>query len=350
MPDVVILGAGVMGSAMALPASHKGASVALVGTHLDRDIVDAVAAGKPHPRLKLALPAGVTAYPVEEFAAAMRESPRLLILGVASAGVDWAIDRLAETLTAPVPVLMITKGLAPTGDRIAVLPHRVAEEVRRRTGIALPVMAVGGPCIAGELAAARDTSVVVTGAEDDIRQALACLDAPFYHARVSADVMGVEICAAFKNFYALAVGAVAGLQEAKGAAPNGAQMFNLASSLFAQALREMAVLVTASGGTAASVYDLAGVGDLYVTCQAGRNSRMGRLLGLGLPYGRAKAEHMAADTVEGAQLALDLGPTLEAMMQAGTLPVDRLPLTRTILDAVCRDRPFTLDFARYHRA
>ena len=140
------------------------------------------------------------------------------------------------------------------------------------------------------------------------------------------------------------------MQEAQGAAPNGARMFNLAASLFTQALREMEVLVTASGGAAASVYDLAGVGDLYVTCQAGRNSRMGRLLGLGLPYSRAKAEHMAADTVEGAQLALDLGPTLEAMMQAGTLPADRLPLTRTILDAVCRDRPFMLDFAQYHRA
>lgn len=350
MPEVVILGAGVMGSAMALPAAHKGAGVALVGTHLDRDIVNAVAAGQPHPRLKVVLPASVTVHPVEDFAAAMRDPPRLLILGVASSGIDWAIDRLVETLTAPVPVLMITKGLAPAGDRIAVLPHRVAAEVRRRSGIVLPVMAVGGPCIAGELAAGRDTSVVVAGAEADVRLALACLEAPFYHARVSADLFGVEICAAFKNFYALAVGAVAGLQEAQGAGSNGAQMFNLASSLFAQALREMAVLVTASGGSAASVYDLAGVGDLYVTCQAGRNSRMGRLLGLGLPYGRAKSEHMATDTVEGAQLALDLGSTLEAMMQAGALPADQLPLTRTILDAICRDRLLTLDFARYHRA
>ena len=76
-----------------------------------------------------------------------------------------------------------------------------------------------------------------------------------------------------------------------------------------------------------------------MTCLAGRNSRMGRLLGLGLPYSRAKAEHMAADTVEGAQLALDLGPTLEVMMARGDLPAERMPLTCAIVAAVCRDRP-----------
>jgi glycerol-3-phosphate dehydrogenase (NAD(P)+) len=93
------------------------------------------------------------------------------------------------------------------------------------------------------------------------------------------------------------------------------------------------------GGDQASVAGLPGTGDLYVTCQAGRNCRMGRLLGLGLTYSRAKADHMAADTVEGADLALALGPTLEAMMATGSLPNKRMPLTRAIIDAICRDQP-----------
>ena len=111
----------------------------------------------------------------------------------------------------------------------------------------------------------------------------------------------------------------------------------------------MALLIEVSGGMPATAFGLAGAGDLYVTCLAGRNSRMGRLLGLGLPYTRAKAEHMATDTVEGAQLALDLGPTLEAMMASGALSADRMPLTRSVLDTVCRDQPMALDFAQYHR-
>ena len=126
-------------------------------------------------------------------------------------------------------------------------------------------------------------------------------------------------------------------------------MHNLSSSVFTQALREQAVLVAQAGGDVASVYGLPGAGDLYVTCLAGRNSRMGRLLGLGMPYSRAKAEHMAEDTVEGAQLALDLVPTLEAMMASGALAAAELPLTRAVLDAVCRDQALTLDFERFHR-
>ncbi len=350
MGEVVILGAGVMGAAMALPAAHGGARVALVGTHLDAAIVDAVAAGRPHPGLGVGLPSNVSAHPFLAFADVMRRDVDLLILGVSSAGVDWAIERIVESVKAPLPVLMITKGVAPDGDRLDVFPRRVGREIRRRTGMTMPVMAVGGPCIAGELAAGRDTSVVVTGPADDVRRATDRLAAPFYHPRMSGDLVGVEVCAAFKNFYALAAGAVSGRLEREGEAANGARMHNLSASVFAQALREMGVLVEASGGQAATVFGLAGAGDLYVTCQAGRNSRMGRLLGLGLPYGRAKAEHMARDTVEGAQLALDLGPTLAAMMARGTLPADRLPLARAVLDAVCRDQPLLLDFTRFHGA
>ncbi len=350
MTDIAILGAGVMGSAMAMPATTAGLRVALVGTPLDQGIVAAVQAGLPHPGLGVAMPAGVSAHTPDAFTSLVRAGLRLIILGVSSPGVDWAIDRLVEGLREPVPVLMITKGLFPGQGRLEVLPARVAREVRGRTGLEIPVMAVGGPCIAGELAAMRDTSVVITGPDAQVAEVLTLLRAPYYHARAAQDLVGVEICAAFKNFYALAVGAVSGHLERAGEAPNGARMHNLASSVFTQALREMALLISASGGVPETAYDLAGAGDLYVTCLAGRNSRMGRLLGLGQPYTRAKAEHMPADTVEGAQLALDLGHVLDAMMTAETLQEDRMPLTRAVLDAVCRDQPLVLDFSSYHRA
>lgn len=350
MAEIVILGAGVMGSAMTLPACHGGGSAALVGTHLDQEIVNSVAGNGFHPRLGVTLTAAAKAWRWTEFGSVMAERPKLLVLGVSSPGVGWAIDRIAESMKAPVPILMITKGLAAAEATIEVLPRLVAREIERRTGFSVPIMAIGGPCIAGELAAGRDTSVVVTG--DDaaaIDGALSLLKAPFYHARVSRDVVGVEVCAAFKNFYTLAIGAPAGLLEREGKAANGALMHNLAASLFTQALEEMTVLTEALGGRAESVLGLAGSGDLYVTSQAGRNGRMGRLLGLGLRYSMAKREHMSTDTVEGAQLALDLGPTLETMMARGALPAERLPLMRAILAAVCRDAPLDLVFDGFHR-
>jgi glycerol-3-phosphate dehydrogenase (NAD(P)+) len=270
----------------------------------------------------------------------MRGGVDLLILGVSSVGVLWAIDRIVEVVVGALPVLMLTKGLLPKEGSIEVLPVLVAREVEARTGVRLPVMAVGGPCIAGELAAKRDTAVVIAGDNRYfLDRIIGSLDTPYYHAHPSEDVIGVEVCAAFKNFYAIGVGSANGMLERIGRAPNGALMHNLTAALFAQALAELSFLVAYLGGDQASVAGLPGTGDLYVTCQAGRNYRMGRLLGLGLTYSRAKSDYMALDTVEGADLALALGPTLDALMSTESLPRKHMPLTRAIIDVICRDQP-----------
>ena len=127
-------------------------------------------------------------------------------------------------------------------------------------------------------------------------------------------------------------------------------MYNLAAGLFSQALAELSTIVRLLGGEQASVAGLPGAGDLYVTCQAGRNFRLGRLLGLGMTYSRAKADHMAAETIEGAELALTIGPTLAAMMVTGALPAEQLPLMRAIVDAICQNQPFNPAWGDFFRA
>lgn len=350
MAKIAIIGAGVMGAAMSVPAAAMGHEVALIGTHLDRDIIHSVAGNGWHPRLGLTLPAAVTAYQPEALSSALNDETALVIIGVASAGIGWAAEQVAANFRHPIPVLMLTKGLTADGETIEILPSVFARALSARTGLSPPVMAVGGPCIAGELAAGRETGVVVTGADmTAVERVTALLAAPFYHARTSQDVVGVEFCAALKNFFALGVGTAAGELERAGKSANGALMHNRAASLFSQAVAEMAEIVQTFGGDVASVHGMAGVGDLYVTCQAGRNSRMGRLLGLGLRYQLAKREHMAADTVEGAELAFTVGPTFEHLWRVGRLPAARMPLARAIVAAVCRDEPFAVDPADCHR-
>lgn len=338
-----------MGSAMSLPAASASLAVDLVGTHLDEDIVQSVGASQPHPGLKVVLPGAVTVHSWTEFGTAVRGETDLIILGVSSAGVDWAVERLCEVLTRPIPILMVTKGMHPDGTTLRPFPDYVAQALTQRLGIDMPVMAIGGPCIAGELAVCRETGVVFAGDDQGaVKQTIDLLQAPYYHARPSTDVIGTEVCAAFKNFFAIGVGAAAGLLETSQAAENSAKMHNPAASLFAQATAELATLSEGLGGRRATAYGMAGVGDLHVTCQAGRNSRMGRLLGLGLTYRQAKADHMAADTVEGAELALYAGETLRRLMAEGTLPVHQLPLTNAILSAVCDDRPLSLPWHAFH--
>ncbi|MBZ9982527.1 MULTISPECIES: hypothetical protein [unclassified Mesorhizobium] len=61
MAQIVVLGAGVMGSAMTFPAAHAGNRIALVGTHLDEEIIGSVASTGHHPRLNITLPRAVNA-------------------------------------------------------------------------------------------------------------------------------------------------------------------------------------------------------------------------------------------------------------------------------------------------
>jgi glycerol-3-phosphate dehydrogenase (NAD(P)+) len=109
---ITILGAGVMGSAMCLPARDRGHDVRLVGTHLDRDIIDSVKASGRHPKLNVKLPDGIQAFHHEDFAAALGDDTDLIVLGISSAGVTWAIDHLCDGAeVARAHVVMITKGM-----------------------------------------------------------------------------------------------------------------------------------------------------------------------------------------------------------------------------------------------
>jgi glycerol-3-phosphate dehydrogenase (NAD(P)+) len=347
---VTILGAGVMGSSMTLPLRDRGHDVRLVGTHLDRDIIESVRLNGSHPKLSVKLPDGIKPYHHEDFPAALGTDTGLILLGVSSAGVQWAIDRLCESLTAPIPVVMITKGMHPEADRLTALPDRVASEVKRRKEFDLPVAAIGGPCIAGELAVRRHTGTVITSHDEGFAHRLcAMLETEYYHPRVSPDVIGVEICAAFKNFFAIAVGWAAGRLEKLPPTENRAFNHNAAAIVFDQAVRELMSLVRAHGGSEENVWGMPGAGDLYVTCQAGRNSRLGNNLGRGLTYKQTKEGPMKGDTIEGAELGVTVAATLRAMMNNGTLDAKTLPLTNALIDALTQDTPLDIPWSSLHR-
>ena len=127
---------------MAVVASDGGHSVALVGTPLDEEILRSIEEKRLHPKLGVTLSPNVTAYRWERFGEALERGADLLILGVSSAGIDWVVDQIVAVVVNALPVLMITKGLAPKEASIEVFPSVVARELERRKGLRLPVMAV----------------------------------------------------------------------------------------------------------------------------------------------------------------------------------------------------------------
>lgn len=328
-----------MGSAFTIPLTDNGHDVALVGTHLDGDIIEEVHQNRFHPRLKSHLAETTQPYTWDRLGEALTGAD-LVVLGVNSLGVTWAAEQLGPLLPPELPVLALTKGLTGNGDSLGLLPDlfrgHLPADLRERVRL----NAVGGPSIAGELAARRHTCVVITGSDQALLEQLAgYLRTPYYHIWTSTDFVGVEVAVAMKNVYALAVGLVIGLLEKAGEADNGAVMYNLSAAIYAQGLNEISYMVNYMGGEPRSAYTLPGAGDLYVTAQGGRNCRMGRYLGLGMTYSAAKATHMADITIEGAQLAEAIGPTIKTMIAGGKLDGRALPLLQTMIDIVCHDAP-----------
>ncbi|MBE2240378.1 MAG: glycerol-3-phosphate dehydrogenase [Caldilineaceae bacterium] len=339
MATIVVLGAGVMGSAFTMPLADNGHHVRLVGTHLDADIIEEIHETRVHPRLKSRLRDTVEPYTYDRLGEAM-QGVDLVVVGVNSLGIDWAGEMLRPVLPEGIPVLFLTKGLAGEGDSLELLPHRLRAHLTPSQQARTPLVAIGGPSIAGELAEGRDTCVVIAGNDAAFLNRLASMvRTPYYHVWPSTDLVGVETCVALKNIYALAVGCVGGLLAKAGKAGNEAVMYNLAAAIFAQGLWETAYMVDYMGGQRRSVFTLPGAGDLYVTSMGGRNSRMGWHLGQGAPYSVAKRDFMPDDTIEGAQLAQAIGPTVEALMAQGKLDPAALPLMARMIDIVTHDAP-----------
>ncbi len=351
MQEIIVLGAGAMGTAFCFPLADARNRVALVGTHLDGEWINAMKTTGKHPKLRTAMPETVNYFFHDELSGLLTDETRLIVLGINSAGVTWATEQLISTMKKPVPILMLTKGLAVENDRLSVLPD-VVQNALTGSGIQKPlVAAVAGPCIAAELAARRDSSVVFASQDKGLLNELRQMAlAPYYHIRQSTDLIGVEVCAALKNFYTLAIGSPVGRLEGSGQTDAFAQVHNLTAGLFTQALEEMAYVVSRMGGTSETVHGLCGSGDLYVTCLAGRNSRMGKLLGRGIRYSQAKSQYMAEDTVEGAELALTIGPVMEQLMTTGVFERSRLPLAGAIIDAILKDRPLEFSWKDFYQS
>ena len=116
MSIITIVGAGMMGSAMSFPARANGHEVRLVGTPLDRGIIEHAKETGFHITLKRQLPEGIRFCQFEELEDAL-EGADLLIGGVSSMGVDWFMDSVIPRIPAALPVLSVTKGMVNTRDR-----------------------------------------------------------------------------------------------------------------------------------------------------------------------------------------------------------------------------------------
>lgn len=122
---------------------------------------------------------------------------------------------------------------------------------------------LSGPSFSIEIINKKITAVVIAAREEDIATDFQKLfHTQYFRPYTSNDIVGVQLCGAVKNVYAIAAGMADRIGES----------CNTKSALLTRSLAEMRKLIALKGGSNETLLGLAGIGDLMLTCHS-TNSR-----------------------------------------------------------------------------
>ena len=281
---VAVIGAGSWGTALANVVAGNGHDACLWARR--EEVARAVNDGRCNPGY---LPGAVLSERVTataDVAAALDGADAVLVVTPSKFLRETAESLRAAGIGAEVPVVVCSKGVeASTG----FVPVQLFEEI---IGELERLAALSGPNHAEEIVRGVPAgTVVASSSPETARFFQELLGSEAFRVYTSDDVIGVELCAAFKNVIAIAVGMSYGLGFGD----------NTAAMLMTRGQAEMSRLVVAVGGEALTCMGLAGTGDLIATCMS-RHSR-NRAFGEAFAKGESLEEYEARRhmVVEGAQ-------------------------------------------------
>ena len=344
MATVTIIGAGMMGSALAFPARENGHTVRLVGTHLDREIIEVSAATNRHPKFNKDFPLGVEFYQIEDVEKAI-DGADMIIGGVSSFGVDWFADKILPIIPESTPILTVTKGLMDTPDGKLLTYPDLWRAKADSLGKKLSLNAVGGPCTSYELVAHDQTEVAFCGDDlDTLAMLKEIMQTEYYHISITTDVRGIESAVALKNGYALGIALTIGLNQ-KAFGIDSELHFNSQAAVFGQAVEEMYKLLAFQDSLTLQNLKV-GIGDLYVTVYGGRTRLVGILLGRGLNIDEAKAE-LNGVTLESLVVAERVARDIIKSAELGRADLADFPLLLHINDVLTKKAPVDIPWEKF---
>ena len=347
MSKIVIIGAGAMGSAFALPCLDNNHDINIVGTHLENEFIDNLKKNNNlHLGLNVQIPKEIKLFKFDKFDELLKSNVDLIVLGISSKGIEWVSDQLSRIYkdSRTPKLLMLTKGLSIHNNHYELLVDKLERLLTERKITNVNISAVGGPCLAAGLANRVHSSVVIANKDIHVAKQIAdMLNTNYYHTSHSDDLNGVEVSAAIKNIFSMAVGAAKGLcSQNISNEVREKNYLNTASALVKQSIYEMEIFVQHLKGKKETVKGLAGLGDLYVSSGGGRNAKMGSYIGEGLTFSEAKKTKMEKVTVEGADLALEIGSKVNEDFSRRDLPLMLGMINAIINDKKLETRTFDL--------
>ena len=342
MKKIVIIGAGSMGSAFAVPCIENKNDVTVVGTHLEDDLIKNIKLNnQTHPALKTQLSKEIKFEKYENLQTILEKNLDIIVCGVSSVGIEWFVKQISKNYKKKLPIVLLTKGLSIFDNELTTLSDKIRNLLKKDGHSEINISAIKGPCLAAGLANKMRTGTVIANLDIKESQLLKeIISTNYYSTEISEDITGVEISGAIKNIYSMLIGASEGLSNSKVSKDIQSKYYlNTAASLIHRSISEMVEFVKHYGGETETVYGLAGLGDLYVSAIGGRNSLMGKYLGEGYLYNEAKEKFMKYTTVEGAQLALEIGPKI-----LQDLNLTNFPLMFSMLKTICENKKLEINW------
>jgi glycerol-3-phosphate dehydrogenase (NAD(P)+) len=342
MKKIIIIGAGAMGSAFAVPCLDNKNDVTVVGSHLEDNLIKTINSNnQSHPALKTQLSKEIKFERFEKLQTILKEKIDIIVCGVSSVGIEWFVKQISKNYNNKIPIVLLTKGLSIVDNELITLSDKIKYLLKKEGHSRINISAIKGPCLAAGLANKMRTSTVI--ANQNVKESLLLKDmisTKYYSTEISEDITGVELSGAIKNIYSMLIGASEGLSNSKASKEIRSKYFlNTAASLIHRSISEMVEFVSHYGGKPETVYGLAGLGDLYVSAIGGRNSLMGKYLGEGNLYNDAKEKFMKNITVEGAELALEIGPRILEDLNS-----KNFPLMFSMLKTICENKKLQIDW------
>jgi glycerol-3-phosphate dehydrogenase (NAD(P)+) len=245
--NILILGAGAWGSALAHLLTHNGHTVTLW-------VHDAALAMQPHITTDM------------QAACAQAE---VILVAIPCPFIRSVMQQVRSYCRVDQPLLVASKGIELETD---MLPTQIIMDV---LGDDMQLAALSGPSFAHDLVQQQLTGMVVATTETALGLQIAELFRTTYvRIDLSDDIIGVQVGGALKNCAALAVG----LLEGAGCTDNTRALF------VTRCLQEIVCIGTALGAQERTLYGLAGIGDLLLTTMSSksRNVVAGKLLAQGV--------------------------------------------------------------------
>ena len=261
---IAVIGAGGWGTALAKILSENELEVILWCR--EEDVRRSIGERRENDRFLpgISLPASLrTTGNLEEAA----RGSKVLLLAVPSPYMRSVLSELAPLTRGVASIVSATKGLEET-------THFRMSEVISQTLPGVATVVLSGPTFAREVALGEPTALVAASAAlEGAMEIQARFSTPSFRIYTNDDVLGVELGGALKNVIALAVGVATGLGLGH----------NPKAALMTRGLAEISRLVAAMGGRRETLFGLAGMGDLVLTCTGhlSRNRQVGIELGKG---------------------------------------------------------------------